>query len=248
MEIKTKRIITKSPKNDKQSENKSLDRYKEFLGEKKDVKKSKDKKVFHVTRKRFSPKKIKKIQKIQKIQKNPRDLLQIENDIADMKSEEKPNSIQMPTQNENLTTELQGLNNNDISQPDVQKPAEQKRTEQNPTEQKPLEQKSTEQKHVVKKQDLKKPRKNTRRSVGRTNKKSKTRGRNRRVSIKNSTFSDKDFKDIQVKLKEIRNKKSGEIKSELEKKGVKVSGKSNRLLRDIYLYSKLSNINITHEK
>ena len=63
MEIKTKRIITKSPKNDKQSENKSLDRYKEFLGEKKDVKKSKDKKVFHVTRKRFSPKKIKKIQK-----------------------------------------------------------------------------------------------------------------------------------------------------------------------------------------
>jgi len=232
MEIKTKRIITKSPKNDKQSENRSLDRYKEFLGGKKDVKKSKDKKVFHVTRKRFSPKKIKKIQK------DPRDLLQIENDIADMKSKEKQNSIQMPTQNENLTTELQGLNNNDISQPDVQKPAEQK----------PTEQKSTEQKHVVKKQDPKKPRKSNRRSVGRTNKRSKTKGKSRRVSIKNSTFSDKDFKDIQVKLKEIRNKKSDEIKSELEKKGVKVSGKSNRLLRDIYLYSKLSNINITHEK
>ena len=232
MEIKTKRIITKSPKNDKQSENRSLDRYKEFLGEKKDVKKSKDKKVFHVTRKRFSPKKIKKIQK------NPRDLLQIENDIADMKSKEKPNSIQMPTQNENLTTELQGLNNNDISQPDMQKPIEQK----------PAEQKTTEQKHVVKKLDSKKPRKSNRRSVGRTNKKNRSRGRNRRVSIKNSIFSDKDFKDIQVKLKEIRNKKSDEIKKELEKKGVKVSGKSNRLLRDIYLYSKLSNINITHEK
>jgi len=247
MEIKTKRIITKSPKNDKQSENKSLDRYKEFLGEKKDVKKSKDKKVFHVTRKRFSPKKIKKIQK------NPRDLLQIENDIADMKSKQKPNSIHMPTQNENLTTELQGLNNNDISQPDVQKPVEQKTTEQKPVEQKPTEQKTTEQKpteqnHVVKKLDSKKPRKSNRRSVGRTNKKNRSRGRNRRVSIKNSTFSDKDFKDIQVKLKEIRNKKSDEIKSELEKKGVKVSGKSNRLLRDIYLYSKLSNINITHEK
>ena len=247
MEIKTKRIITKSPRNDKQSENKSLDRYKEFLGEKKDVKKSKDKKVFHVTRKRFSPKKIKKIQK------NPRDLLQIENDIAVMKSKEKPNSIQMPTQNENLTTELQGLNNNDISQPDMQKPAEQKPTEQNPieqklAEQKPTEQKSVEQKSVVKKQDYKKPRKSNRRSVGRTNKKNRSRGRNRRVSIKNSTFSDKYFKDMQVKLKEIRNKKSDEIKKELEKKGVKVSGKSNRLLRDIYLYSKLSNINITHEK
>jgi len=236
MEIKTKRIITKSPKNDKQSENKSLDRYKEFLGEKKDVKKSKDKKVFHVTRKRFTPKKIKKIQKIQN---NPRDLLQIENDIADMKSKEKPNSIQMPTQNENLTTELQGSNNNnEITQPDTQKP----------TEKKPTEQKSVEQKHVVKKQDSKKSRKSNRRSVGRTNKKNRSRGRNRRVSIKNSTFSDKDFKDIQVKLKEIRNKKSIEIKKELENKGVKVSGKSNRLLRDIYLYSKLSNINITHEK
>jgi hypothetical protein len=59
MEIKTKSIITKSPKNDKPNENKkrSLDKYKEFLGEKKDVKKSKDKKVFHVTRRRVSPKK-----------------------------------------------------------------------------------------------------------------------------------------------------------------------------------------------
>jgi hypothetical protein len=246
MEIKTKHVITKSPKNDKQSENKSLDRYKEFLGGKKDVKKSKDKKVFHVTRKRFSPKKIKKIQK------NPRDLLQIENDIADMKSKQKPNSIHMPTQNENLTTELQGLNNNDISQPDVQKPTEQKPTEQKPTEQKPTEQKPTEQKpteqKLVKKQEMKKPHKNTRRSVGRTNKRGKSRTRNRKVSIKNSTFNDKDLKDIQIKLKEIRNKKSDEIKKELEKKGVKVSGKSKRLLRDIYLYSKLSNINITHEK
>ncbi len=230
MEIKTKRIITKSPKNDKQSENqkRSIDRYKEFLGGKKDIKGSKDKKVFHVTRKRFSPKKIKKIQK------NPRDLLQIENDISDMKSKEKTNSIQMPTQNENLTTELQGSNNNnEITQPDTQKPTEKK---------------SVEQKHVVKKQDSKKPRKSNRRSMSRRNKRSKTRGRNRRVSIKNSIFSDKDFKDIQVKLKEIRNKKSNEIKKELEKKGVKVSGKSNRLLRDIYLYSTLSNINITHEK
>ena len=151
-----------------------------------------------------------------------------------MKLKEKTSSIQMPTQNENLTTELQGSNNNnEITQPDTQKPTEKK---------------SVEQKHVVKKQDSKKPRKSNIRSMSRRNKRSKTRGRNRRVSIKNSIFSDKDFKDIQVKLKGIRNKKSNEIKKELEKKGVKVSGKSNRLLRDIYLYSKLSNLNITHEK
>jgi hypothetical protein len=95
---------------------------------------------------------------------------------------------------------------------------------------------------------VKKQHKNTARPVTRTNKRSKTRGNNRRVSIKNSNFNEKDFKQIQNKLKEIRNKKSEDIKKELEEKGVKVSGKSNRLLRDIYLYSKLSNINITHEK
>ena len=37
-------------------------------------------------------------------------------------------------------------------------------------------------------------------------------------------------------------------REELEKQGVKVSGKSDRLLKDIYLYSKVCNINITHEK
>ena len=108
MEIKTKRIITKSPKSDKPNENRSLDKYKEFLGEKKDVKKSKDKKVFHVTRKRISPKRIKKVD-------NPRDLLKIENDIAGMKNKDNSSSIHMPTQNENLTAEL----NDHVSQKDT---------------------------------------------------------------------------------------------------------------------------------
>jgi len=49
-------------------------------------------------------------------------------------------------------------------------------------------------------------------------------------------------------MKEIRSKKTDEIKQELEKQGVKVSGKSSRLLRDIYLYSQVCNINIQHEK
>ena len=39
-----------------------------------------------------------------------------------------------------------------------------------------------------------------------------------------------------------------DIKKELERQGIKVSGKSNRLLKDIYLYSKVCNINIKHEK
>jgi hypothetical protein len=76
--------------------------------EKKDVKKSKDKKVFHVTRKRISPKKIKKVD-------NPRDLLKIENDIVGMKNKDNSSSIHMPTQNENLTAEL----NDHVSQKDT---------------------------------------------------------------------------------------------------------------------------------
>ena len=43
MEIKMKKIKTNSPK---KKSNKSIDKYKEFLGDKKDVIKSKDKKVF----------------------------------------------------------------------------------------------------------------------------------------------------------------------------------------------------------
>ena len=42
--------------------------------------------------------------------------------------------------------------------------------------------------------------------------------------------------------------KAEEIKQELEKEGIKVSGKSKRLLKDIYLYSKVCGINIRHEK
>jgi hypothetical protein len=238
MEIKTKRIITKSPKSDKPNENRSLDKYKEFLGEKKDVKKSKDKKVFHVTRKRISPKKIKKVD-------NPRDLLKIENDIAGIKNKDNSSSIHMPTQNENLTAELNDhvSQKDTITKPDSVKPGLVKSEPVKAEPVKPGPVKSEPSKPLVKKQH-----KNTARSVTRTNKRSKTRGNNRRVSIKNSNFNEKDFKQIQNKLKEIRNKKSEDIKKELEEKGVKVSGKSNRLLRDIYLYSKLSNINITHEK
>ena len=55
-------------------------------------------------------------------------------------------------------------------------------------------------------------------------------------------------KYVESKMKEIRSKKTEDIKKELKEQGIKVSGKSNRLLKDIYLYSKMCNINIKHEK
>ena len=159
-----------------------------------------------------------------------------------MKNKDNSSSIHMPTQNENLTTEL----NYHVSQKDtITKPESVKPglVKSEPVKAEPVKPGPVKSETLVKKHH-----KNTARSVTRTNKRSKTRGNNRRVSIKNSNFNEKDFKQIQNKLKEIRSKKSEDIKKELEEKGVKVSGKSNRLLRDIYLYSKLSNINITHEK
>lgn len=70
----------------------------------------------------------------------------------------------------------------------------------------------------------------------------------RKFSIKkHKKVSDNDMKRVEQKINSIRNKKSSEIKKELEKEGIKVSGKSNRLLKDIYFYSKVCNINIKHE-
>ena len=53
---------------------------------------------------------------------------------------------------------------------------------------------------------------------------------------------------MQKHIESIRSKKTEEIKKELEKEGIQVSGKSKRLLKDIYLYSKVCGINIQHEK
>ena len=53
---------------------------------------------------------------------------------------------------------------------------------------------------------------------------------------------------MQKHIETIRSKKTSEIKKELETNGIQVTGKSNRLLKDIYLYSKVSGINIQHEK
>jgi hypothetical protein len=83
----------------------------------------------------------------------------------------------------------------------------------------------------------------------RKNKKSNKRKVSRNVSFKkHRRISEKDIDRVQKHIEEIRSKKTGDIKSELEKEGIKVSGKSKRLLKDIYLYSKLCGINIQHEK
>ena len=109
------------------------------------------------------------------------------------------------------------------------------------------------QKEVKQKID-KKDNKDNKRLSKRSNKRNirrstKRNSRNvRKFSIKkHKKVSENDMKRVEQKINSIRNKKSSEIKKELEKEGIKVSGKSNRLLKDIYFYSKVCNINIKHE-
>jgi hypothetical protein len=105
--------------------------------------------------------------------------------------------------------------------------------------------------HTKDKKDKKETKENSRKKNKRRTKRSKKRNSirsSKKISFKNSKISQKDIHRVESKIKEIRSKKTDEIKKELEDSGIKVSGKSKRLLKDIYLYSKVCNINIQHEK
>ena len=137
-----------------------------------------------------------------------------------------------------------------------------KRSDETLTEHKQIVQnrheiKKSEQKKKVEKPNNK-PKRSLTRSINRSNTRQTTRIKNnrnktnrsktnRKISIQNKKLGEKDIKNVSQKMRQIRNTKTDEIKKELEKQGVKVSGKSDRLLKDIYLYSKVCNINITHE-
>jgi hypothetical protein len=69
----------------------------------------------------------------------------------------------------------------------------------------------------------------------------------KRISVTKSRITNKDIDSIQSKIKSIREKTTEEIKKELDKQGIKVTGKSPSILKDIYMYSELCGINITRE-
>ena len=91
---------------------------------------------------------------------------------------------------------------------------------------------------------------NTKRSLKRHSQRSthKHKKNSRKISIKHKKVSVKEIDKVEKKIASIRNKNPTDIRKELEKEGIKVSGKSNRLLKDIYFYSKVCNIQIQHEK
>ena len=123
---------------------------------------------------------------------------------------------------------------------EIEKQIELKKSNQQVNNKKELKQK------VNKKENKRLSKRSNKRNIRRSTKRN---SRNvRKVSIKkHKKVSENDMKRVEQKINSIRNKKSSEIKKELEKEGIKVSGKSNRLLKDIYFYSKVCNINIKHE-
>jgi len=266
----------KSPKKPSSSSNRSIDNYKNFLGDNREKtnKANRDKKVIQVKRKKGSP----RISKSNDI----RNINDIEMKIIQMKN----NKIQVPTQNVtsrpkkdivvakphpvahipslrplSLKSPSKRVTKVRISDIDVSE----KRSEE--TESKTKTQPKTQPKSETKTQPKTQPKSETKtqpksetktqpkslrkthRSNTRSNHRSiKKKSRPRNITVKTEIFNGKNIKEVESRMKDIRNKKTDEIKTELEKQGVKVSGKSNRLIRDIYLYSKICNINIQHEK
>ena len=117
-----------------------------------------------------------------------------------------------------------------------------------------VRQKSVPLQNVKVKGSLKKQQVLKRQSKGKRINKSLTKRRQhslkrgKRISVtKTRKYTNKDVTMIQSKLKEIKGKSEKQIKEELEKQGVKLSGKSPSLMKDIYMYSQLCGINIKRE-
>ena len=259
--IEIKKI--KSPKiSPNKRNNKSYEKFLKEGTKSNKPKENKDKKIIKVQRKRNSP---------QRSSKNIQDINDIERNMLMMKNNS--NTIKVPTQNTgNIKLSDQILNKPPVKEPAVNKPPVNKpkkpsmksritrspkrvrisdidvreshtenKTEDIPkkAEPKKAEPKKVEPKKVEKSVELKKVKRKTQRS--------KKRSKNRTIGIKNRKKKI-NIEEVSKKMRNIRNTNKEEIKKELEKQGVKVSGKSDRLLKDIYLYSKVCNINIQHEK
>ena len=54
---------------------------------------------------------------------------------------------------------------------------------------------------------------------------------------RNKKIDEKNIKNVSKKMKQIRNTKTDQIKKELENQGVKVTGKSDTLLKDKNTYN-----------
>ena len=76
----------------------------------------------------------------------------------------------------------------------------------------------------------------------------KKKEKSRKLSFYRNQLSDKDIKQIQSKIQNIKNQNKENIKKDLLSSGIRVSGKSDGVLRDIYMYTKICDFKINFEK
>ena len=233
-----------------------------------------DKKVIRVQRKRQSPKKMSKY--VRDINDIERKMLKIETEKQSIKvptqnkSNDKP--IQSPIANPNTkqpnpVIQPKNVYNGPPMTPGPERTKDTK-SRKSPKQQKPQKPQKPQKIRIsdidvrekrsdeilsehkaykpVKPSKTVKPVRSNKRNHTRSHTRNKSR--NRMIRMRNENLGEKDIKQVSNKMREIRNTNKDEIKKELEKQGVKVSGKSDRLLKDIYLYSKVCNINIQYEK
>ena len=92
-------------------------------------------------------------------------------------------------------------------------------------------------------------RRSLKRHTKRNRKRNSKRNMGRQVRVDRSKIlTEEDIKRMEKKIAEIRKVPPSAMKKALEEIDVKTTGKSNRLLKDIYLYSKICNVNFQHEK
>ena len=231
---------------------------------------TKDKKIIKVQRKRNSPQRSSKnIQDINDIERNMLMMKKnnikvptqntgittnnkLSDQIVNKPSVNKP-SVNKPKKSSIKSRITRSPKRVRISDIDVREIRTEDKTEVIPKkiEPKKIEPKKVEPKKVEPKKIQPKkvgPKKVQPKKIKRDTQRSKKRSKNRTISIKKRKLNKINVDEVSKKMRNIRNTNKEEIKKELEKQGVKVSGKSDRLLKDIYLYSKVCNINIQHEK
>ena len=268
-------IKIKSPKSSpKKLKNKS---YEKFLRGSKEIEtNNKDKKVIKVQRKTNSPKKV--VKDIRDINDIERKMIQMKDNKNNIKvptqntvnNNIKPKPIIKNSPKKVFFKDIPKVQpnvNNVYNGPQIinsknKKPRKVRISDIDVREKRSEEILTENKKNITKNSPKKIPTQNTNRSLTRNKNRSLTRNKNRsltrnknrsnkknrKITIQNKKINEKDIKNVSQKMRIIRNTKTDQIKKELQKQGLKVTGKSNTLLKDIYLYSKICNINIQHEK
>lgn len=265
--VKSTKVSTKVSPNKRN--NKSYENFLRGKDEKKEI--SKDKKVIKVRRKSNSPKMIKK--DIRDINDIERKMIQMKDNNIKVPTQNTPtNNTTLPKPIlQNPPKRVKQVQSKPVSEPKYNGPQmnNSKNTPEKPKksrrvrisdidvrEKRPDETLTEHKKYIQKPKrsltrNTRSNTKQTKRPINRSknnHSKNNHSKNNRKISIQNKKLGEKEIQNVSQKMRQIRSTKTEEIKKELEKQGVKVSGKSDRLLKDIYLYSKVCNINITHEK